>query len=46
MKKLQSFGENSHKCEADVSLSYDIAVNQWLTSCHKHRMTTRYITLG
>ena len=27
-------------------LSYDIAVIQWLTSCHKHPMTTRYITLG
>ena len=24
-------------------LSYDVAVNQWLTSCH--RMTTRVITL-
>ena len=27
-------------------LSYDVAVIQWLTSCHKNRMTTRYITLG
>ena len=29
----------------DSALSYDVAVNQWLTSCHKNRMTTRYITL-
>ena len=27
-------------------LSYDVAVIQWLTLCHKNRMTTRYITLG
>ena len=30
----------------DNHLSYDVAVIQWLTSCHKNRMTTRYITLG
>ena len=28
------------------SLSFDVAVIQWITSCHKNRMTTRYITLG
>ena len=28
------------------SLSYDVAVIQWLTPCHKNRMTTRYITHG
>ena len=28
------------------NLSYDVAVIQWLTSCHKNHMTTRYITLG
>ena len=27
-------------------LSYNVAVIQWITSCHKNRMTTRYITLG
>ena len=27
-------------------LSYDVAVIQWLTSCHKNRMPTRYITLS
>ena len=27
------------------SLSYDVAVIQWITSCHKNRMTTRAITL-
>ena len=28
-------------------LSYDVAVIQWITSCHKSRMTTRVIiTLG
>ena len=27
-------------------LSYDGAVIQWITSCHKNRMTTCYITLG
>ena len=27
------------------SLSYDVAVFQWITSCHKNRMTTRVITL-
>ena len=26
-------------------LSYDVAVIQWITSCHKTRMTTRVITL-
>ena len=26
-------------------LSYDVAVFQWITSCHKNRMTTRVITL-
>ena len=30
----------------DQYLSYDVAVIQWLTSCHKNCMTTRYITLG
>ena len=30
----------------EICLSYDVAVIQWLTSCHKNRMTTRYITLG
>ena len=32
--------------EKDYFLSYDVAVIQWITSCHKKRMTTRYITLG
>ena len=27
------------------SLSHDVAVIQWITSCHKNRMTTRVITL-
>ena len=26
-------------------LSYDVAVFQWITSCHKNRMTTRVLTL-
>ena len=26
-------------------LSYDVVVIQWITSCHKNRMTTRVITL-
>ena len=26
-------------------LSYDVAVIQWITSCHKNRMTTLVITL-
>ena len=26
-------------------LSYNVAVIQWITSCHKNRMTTRVITL-
>ena len=26
-------------------LSYDVAVIQWITSCHKNHMTTRVITL-
>ena len=29
----------------DGFLSYDVAVFQWITSCHKNRMTTRVITL-
>ena len=32
-------------CDSYMFLSYDIAVNQWITSCHKNRMTTHYITL-
>ena len=28
-----------------LSLSYDVAVIQWITSCHKNRMTIRVITL-
>ena len=28
-----------------MNLSYDVAVIQWITSCHKKRMTTRVITL-
>ena len=30
---------------AQEILSYDVAVFQWITSCHKNRMTTRVITL-
>ena len=26
-------------------LSYDVAVIQWISSCHKNRMTTRVIAL-
>ena len=26
-------------------ISYDVTVIQWITSCHKYVMTTRYITL-
>ena len=33
------------KDEAYIYLSYDAAVFQWITSCHKNRMTTRVITL-
>ena len=32
------FGQKLH-------LSYDVVVFQWITSCHKNRMTTRVITL-
>ena len=28
-----------------INLSYDVVVNQWITSFHKNRMTIRYITL-
>ena len=28
-----------------IHLSYDVAVIQWITSCHKNRMITRVITL-
>ena len=27
-----------------LRLSYDVAVIQWITSCHKNHMTTRVIT--
>ena len=27
------------------ALSYDVAVFQWITSCHKNRMSTRVLTL-
>ena len=29
----------------NINLSYDLAVIQWITSCHKNRMTTCVITL-
>ena len=29
----------------NLILSYDVAVFQWITSCHKNRMTTRVLTL-
>ena len=28
-----------------MPLSHDVAVIQWITACHKNRMTTRVITL-
>ena len=28
-----------------MTLSYDVAVSKWITSCHKNRMTTRVLTL-
>ena len=30
--------------DEDKTLSYDVAVIQWITSCHKNHMTTRVIT--
>ena len=33
------------KASLIIILSYDIAVIQWITSCHKNRMSTRVITL-
>ena len=33
------------KVGAKINLSYGVAVIQWITSCHKNRMTTRVITL-
>ena len=30
--------------EQEKSFSYDVAVIQWITSCHKNSMTTRVIT--
>ena len=38
--------DDVEKTVSYLFLSYDVAVIQWLTSCHKNRMTTRYITLG
>ena len=29
----------------DVSLSHNVAVIQWITSCHKNQMTTHVVTL-
>ena len=31
--------------DAELHLSYDVAVTRWITLCHKNRMTTRVITL-
>ena len=28
-----------------INLSHDVAVNQWVTSCHKNHMTTRVVIL-
>ena len=36
----------SYEITTNVRSSIYIAVIQWLTSCHKNRMTPRYITLG
>ena len=36
--------EESRKLQ-EIFSSHDIAVIQWITSCHKNRITTRLITL-
>ena len=34
-----------HYLSKNLVLSYDVAVIQWITSCHKNCMTTRVMTL-
>ena len=43
--RFYSFKINSDLHTTDRTLSYDVAVFQWITSCHKNHMTTRVITL-
>ena len=45
LTKLQFLPFYKKKCKWKRYLSYDVAVFQWITSCHKNRMTTRVITL-
>ena len=37
--------KNSSKLKLNLVLSYDVAVIQWITSCHKSRTTTHVLTL-
>ena len=40
---MKKYGSTMFSCE--ICLSYDVAVFQWITSCHKNHMTTRVLTL-
>ena len=39
------FGNSCLQLFVNFVLSYDVAVNRWITACHKNHMTTRVITL-
>ena len=51
METVTTESERERQCIHIIStvtytdLSHDVAVIQWITSCHKNRMTTRVITL-
>ena len=38
-------GSDPYAVSLYLSLSYDVTVFQWITSCHKNRMTTCVLTL-
>ena len=44
-KEIDLMGYFEYVLGLYACLSYDVAVFQWITSCHKNRMTTRVITL-
>ena len=46
LAKIYFLNRDLYSIFSYLYLSYDAAVIQWITSCHKNRMTTRYITLG
>ena len=45
MYLAKQYKTSANECICNIILSYDVAVIQWITSCHKNRMTTSVVTL-